>query len=131
MSATLIFRVLIAIRGCWIIVEWLFDRGAFSRVHSLSLLHPYASLVAGAIAVAFWLVLLVGMWFFQRWAQMILVLVIAVALITAPFRMHHFSLPWPPSFLRAIEAFILLVTGAIVAMSFLPPVREHFAKHEA
>ena len=130
-SATLIYRVLIAIRACWLVVEWLFDWRAFSRVTALSLLHPYASLIAGAIAVAFWLAMLVGMWFFQRWARLIFVLLVAVALLTSPFRPHHYSLSLPHSFEAAIGAFVLLLTGAIIAMSFLPPVRDCFTTNKA
>ncbi len=130
MSATLIYRILIAIRGCWLVLEWFFGWGAHSHVNSLTLLHPYVSLIAGGIAVLVWLVILVGMWFFQRWARLIFVLLIVVALVTSPFRAHY-SFSSPPSFVLAIGVFVLLLTGAIVAMSFLPPVRDHFAKNEA
>ena len=78
MNVTLIYRVLIAIRGCWIVVEWFFGWGPHSRVDSLTLLHPYASLVAHAIAVMFLLFILTGLWFFQRWARLIFVLLLAV-----------------------------------------------------
>ena len=128
MTAALIYRVLIAIRGCWLVVEWFFGWGAHSRVNSLTLLHPYASLIGNAIAVAFLLVVLTGMWFFQRWARLIFVLLLAVALVTSPFRAHY-SFSSPPSFAQAIGVFMLLLTGAIVAMSFLPPVRDCFAKN--
>jgi hypothetical protein len=131
MTATVIYRFLIAIRACWLIIEWLFSWGAHSRLSSFSLLHPYASLVADGIAVGFSLAILLGMFFFQRWARFIFVLLIAIALITAPFRMHYYSLPWPPSFVRAIEAFILLLTGAVIGMSFMPPVRDCFATQKA
>jgi hypothetical protein len=129
-NATLIYRVLIAIRGCWLVVEWFFGWGAHSRVDSLTLLHPYASLVVHAVAVALSLVILTGMWFFQRWARLIFVLLVALALVTSPFRAHY-SFSTPPSYAQAIVIFMLLLTGAIVAMSFLPPVRNCFAKNEA
>jgi hypothetical protein len=48
--------------------------------------HPYAALVADAIAVAFWLTMLAGLWFFQRWARLIFVVLFALALFTRPFR---------------------------------------------
>jgi hypothetical protein len=129
LNATLIYRVLIAIRGCWFVIELFFGWGAHSRVDSLTLLHPYASLVVHAVAVALWLVILTGMWFFQRWARLIFVLLVALALVTSPFRAHY-SFSTPPSFAHAIGIFMLLLTGAIVAMSFLPPVRDCFAKNE-
>ena len=131
MSATLIYRILIAFQGCWFLVEWLFGWGAHSRVNSLTLLHPYAAQIADGIAVALALAILLGMFFFRRWARLIFVLLTAVALVTAPFRVHHYSLSWAPSFVRAIQAFILLSTGAIVAMSFLPPVRDCFRTQKA
>jgi len=107
------------------------DWGAHSHINSLTLLHPYASVLAGGIAVAFWLVILTGMWFFQRWARLIFVLLVAVALLTSLFRPHHYSLSLPHSFEAAIGAFVLLLTGAIIAMSFLPPVRDCFATNKA
>jgi hypothetical protein len=129
-NATLIYRVLIAIRGCWFVVEWFFGWGAYSRIDSLTLLHPYASLVVHAAAVAFWLVILTGMWFFQRWARLIFVLLLALALVISPFRVHY-SFSSPPSFTVTVGIFMLLLTGAIVAMSFLPPVRDCFPAKEA
>jgi hypothetical protein len=125
MSAASIYRALIAIRGLWLVVEWSFGWGAHSRVNSLTLLHPYASLAADAVSVAFWLVKLTGMWFFQRWARLIFVVLLAVALVTSPFRTHY-SFSSPSSYIQTIGIFMLLLTGAVVAMSFLPPVRESF-----
>jgi hypothetical protein len=128
-STTLVYRVFIALRGCWIVLEWFFGWGARSNV---SLLHPYVHLIAGSVAVVLWLIILTGMWFFQRWARLIFVVLLAVALVTSPFLAHHYySFSSPPSFVLAIQVFVLLLTGAIVAMSFLPPVRDHFAKNEA
>jgi len=70
------------------------------------------------------------MLFFQRWARLIFVILLAVALFTSPFRAQHYSLSSPPSFVPVIAAVMLLVTGAIVAMSFLPPVRDCFFAEE-
>jgi len=129
-NPTLIYRVLIAIRGCWLVVEWFFGWGAHSRVDSFTLLHPYASLVVHAAAVAFWLVILTGMWFFQRWARFIFVLLLVVALVKSPFEAHDYVSSLP-SYAQTIGIFALLSTGAIIAMSFLPPVRDCFAAHNA
>jgi hypothetical protein len=63
-------------------------------------------------------------------ARLIFVLLLAVALVISLFRAHY-SFSSPPSFVQAIGVFMLLLTGAIVAMSFLPPVRDCFAKNEA
>ena len=86
---------------------------------------------ADGVAVAFWLAVLSGMWFFQRWARLIFVVFLPIALLTIPFRMHRYSLSSPPPLVAPVGAFILLLTGAILAMCFLPPVRDCFATKEA
>jgi hypothetical protein len=131
MSTSLVYRTLIVLRGCWLLVEWLFGWGAFSHVSTFKWTYPFANLAAEAIAVAFWLAILLGMWLFQRWARWAFVTIFAVALFTSPFRVHRYSLSSPPSFVAPVDLLILLLTGAIVAMSFLPPVRDFFAMKEA
>src|SRR5947199_5974167 len=54
------------------------------------------ALAADAIAVAFWVAVLAGMWFFQRWARLLFAVFLAVALLTSPFRAHHYSLSPAP-----------------------------------
>ena len=130
-SATLIYRALIAIRVSWIFAEWLFDWGVHSYASLFKSVHPYAALTTDAIVVAFWLAVLTGMWLFQRWARLIFIVLFAVALLTIPVRVHHFSLSSPPSFVAPMIRLMLLITVAILAMSFLPPVRDCFARKEA
>jgi hypothetical protein len=130
-STTIIYRGLISVRGCWLVVEWFFGWGASSHVTTFTLTHPYSALIAHGIAVALALILLVGMWFFRRWARWTFVVVLAIAFLTAPFRMQRYSLSIPPPFVAPVDTLMLLVTGAIVAMSFLPPVRDCFATREA
>jgi hypothetical protein len=62
---------------------------------------------------------------------LIFVVLLAVALLTSPFRVHHYSLSSPPSFVGPVGVLMLLITGAILTMSFLPPVRACFARKEA
>ena len=131
MSATLVYRGLIALRICWIFAEWLFGWGIYSHVSLFKLTHPYVALTGDAIEVAFLLAVLTGMWFFQRWARLIFVVLLAVALLISPFRMHHYSLSSQPSFVAPVGALMLLMSGAILAMAFLPPVRDCFARKEA
>lgn len=131
MNATLVYRVLIALRGCWLLVEWLFGWGAHSQVTTFTLTRPYATLIADGIAVALWLTILAGMWFFQRWARLIFVILLAIGLLTSLVRVQRYSLSSPPSSVPVIAVVMLLLTGAIVAMSFLPPVRDCFATKEA
>ena len=126
MDAAWIYRTLLIVRGTWAVLEWFFGLGP-QRVDSFTLLHPYASLIAHAIAVAFLLVILTGLWFFCRWARFIFVLLLAVAVIASPFRAHHF-ISAPSALFATISLLILLLTGAIVTMSFLPPVRDMFAQ---
>jgi hypothetical protein len=75
--------------------------------------------------------MLLGLFFFQRWARLTFVLVGAVAVLSLPFRLPGYSLSSPPSFFPAIATLMLLVTGAIIAVSFLPPVRNEFATQTA
>src|SRR5262245_44913660 len=72
-SVILVYRGLIAIRGSWIFAEWIFGWGVYSHASLFKSTHPYATLTVDAITVAFWVVMLVGMWFFQRWARLIFV----------------------------------------------------------
>jgi hypothetical protein len=71
MSAMLIYRALPFLRGCWLLLEWLFGWGPHARVNSFASLHPYAAVFADAVAVASWLVILGGLWFFRRSASFI------------------------------------------------------------
>jgi len=128
MTATHVYRTLIAIRGGWIFAEWLLGWGPYSHLSLFRSTHPYAALTADAMAVASWVAMLAGMWLFQRWARLMFVVLLAVALLTSPFRVHHYSLSSPPVFVPTVAVLMLLLTTAILAMSFLPPVRDCFAR---
>ena len=96
-----------------------FSAGECSRKSACSeLTHPFGALFADAVAVAICLAILLGMGFFQRWARLIFVIVLAVGLLTGPFRVHRYSLSSPPSFVAPVGVFMLLLTGAIVANVF-------------
>ena len=127
MNAVSVFRALLAIRGCWSLLEWFFDWGSSARLESLKLLHPYLSLFAGALGEALFLALLAGLWFFQRWARSLFVALLALALVYSIFRPHHVA-SIPPAFVITIMWIMVMLHGAIVAMSFLPPVRDLFAR---
>jgi hypothetical protein len=129
-NATLVYRSLIAIRGCWIFAEWIFGWGVYSHVSLFRSTHPYGALTADVIAVAFWLIMLAGMWLFQTWARLIFVVLLAAAVLISPFRVHHFSLSSPPSFVAPVGVLMLFITGAILAMSFLLPVGDCFARNK-
>ena len=75
----------------WLLVApgRLFGWGPHARVNSFASLHPYAALFADAVAVASWLVILAGLWFFRRWAGLIFVLVLAVSVVYRALGPHH------------------------------------------
>ena len=71
-------------------------------------------------------VVLAGLWYFRRWARLIFVLALALSVVDSAFWPYR-GLSLPPSFVLAIGWCVVLLNGAIVAMSFLPPVRDVFA----
>jgi hypothetical protein len=129
MGAVSIYRALLLLRGCWLLVVWFFGWEAHStRVNSFALLHPYAVLFADALAVASWLVILAGLWFFRRWARLIFVLLLLAGIIYSALGPHHHFRSAPPSFVFTVSSFVVMLNGAVVAMSFLPPVRDSFVR---
>ncbi len=72
MNAVAIYRALLLVRGCWLLAEWIFGWGSFGHVNSLTVLHPFVSLVGDAVSVVALLIILAGLWFFRRWARLIL-----------------------------------------------------------
>jgi hypothetical protein len=125
MSAVLIYRALLLVRVGWLLVEWFFGWDARRHV-SFTLLHPHASLFAHAAAEFVLFVILAGLWFFRRWARLIFVLALALSVVDSAFWPYH-DLSLPPSFVLAISWGVVMLNSAIVAMSFLPPVRDVFA----
>jgi hypothetical protein len=64
--------------------------------------------------------------FFVAGRVCLLVLAIALPVVNSFLGPYH-SLLLPPSFVLPIGWCVVIVNGAIAAMSFLPPVREVFA----
>jgi hypothetical protein len=126
MSAVAVFRMLLLIRACWSVLQWFFDWESSARLESLKLLHPYLSLFAGALGEALFLALLAGLCFFHRWARSLFVVLLAVAFVFRAFRPYH-PTSVTPTFVGAIMWCMVMLHGAIVAMSFLSPVRDMFA----
>ena len=125
MRAVSIYRALLLVRVGWLLVEWFFGWDARRHV-SFTLLHPHASLFAHAAAEFTLFVVLAGLWFFRRWARLIFVLALALSVVDSAFWPYH-DLSLPPSFVLAISWGVVMLNSAIVAMSFLPPVRDVFA----
>lgn len=126
MRAVSIYRALLLVRVGWLLVEWFFGWDARRHVNSFTLLHSYASLFAHAATEFTLFVVLAGLWFFRRWARLIFVLVLALSIVYTAFWPNH-GVSLPPSFVLAIDWCVVMLNGAIVAMSFLPPVRDVFA----
>jgi hypothetical protein len=125
MSAVSIYRVLLLARVGWLLLEWFLGWDARRHVN-FTLLHPYASLFAHAAAEFTLFVVLAGLWFFRRWARLIFVLALALSVVDSAFWPYR-GLSLSPSFALGISWCVVMLNGAIVAMSFLPPVRDVFA----
>ena len=126
MSAVSIYRVLLLARVGWLLVEWFFGWDARRHVNSFTLLHPYAAHLAHVAAEFTLFVILAGLWFFRRWARLLFVLALALSIVDSAFWPYR-GLSLSPSFAVAMSWCVVMLNGAIVAMSFLPPVRDVFA----
>jgi hypothetical protein len=126
MRAVSIYRALLLVRVGWLLLEWFFGWDARRHVNSFTLLHPYTTLLAHAAAEFTLLVILIGLWFFRRWARLLFVLALALSVVDSAFWPYR-GLSLPPSFALSISWCVVMLNGAIVAMSFLPPVRDVFA----
>ena len=124
MRAVSIYRALLFLRVGWLLVEWFFGWDA-RRHMSFTLLHPHASLFAHAAAEFTLLVILAGLWYFRRWARLLFVLALVLSVIDSAFWPYR-GLSLSASFAIAISWCVVMLNGAIVAMSFLPPVRDVF-----
>ena len=124
MRAIPIYRVLLFLRVGWLLVEWFFGWDARRHV-SFTLLHSHASLFVHAAAEFTLLIILAGLWYFGRWARLLFVLALVLSVIDTIFWPYR-GLSLTPSFAIAISWCVVMLNGAIVAMSFLPPVRDVF-----
>jgi hypothetical protein len=127
MHAISVYRALLAVRAGWFLLAWFFGWGLSEHSRSFVSLHPYAALFGQAVAAAFALAILAGLWCFRRWARLLFVVLCVVGIIYGAFRVHK-PRSMPPAFLAPIYSLVVMANGAIVAMSFLPPVRDMFAQ---
>ena len=125
MSAIPIYRALLSLRVGWLLVEWFFGWDA-RRHMSFTLLHPHASLFAHAALEFALLVILAGLWYFRRWARLLFVLALVLSVVDSAFWPYR-GLSLTPSIAIAMSWCVVMLNGAIVTMSFLPPVRDVFA----
>jgi hypothetical protein len=126
MRSVSIYRALLLVRVGWLLLEWFFGWDARRHANSFTLLHPYATLFAHAAAEFTLFVILAGLWFFRRWARLMFVLALALSVVDSAFWPYH-GLSLPPSFVLGISWCVVMLNGAIAAMSFLSPVRDVFA----
>ena len=124
MRAVSIYHTLLFLRVGWLLVEWFFGWDA-RRHGSFTLLQPHASLFAHAAAEFTLLIILAGLWYFLRWARLLFVLALVVSVIDSAFWPYH-GISLSPSFAIAISWCVVILNGAIVAMSFLAPIRDVF-----
>ena len=124
MRAISIYRALLFLRVGWLLVEWFFGWDARRHV-SFTLLHPHASLFVYAAAEFALLVILAGLWYFYRWARLLFVLALVFSVVDGIFWPYR-GLSLTPSFAIAMSWCVVMLNGAIVAMSFLSPVRDVF-----
>ncbi len=85
--------------------------------------------VGMVIAVwALFLVPLIGLWFYQRWARVVFIVILVIAVLIS-FRRSHIHLDVHlPFFFSTIALLQHGFYGAVTAMMFLPPVSELFGK---
>ena len=125
MRAVPIYHALLLVRVGWLLVEWFLGWDARRHV-SFTLLHPYASLFVHTVAEFILLIILAGLWYFRPWARLLFVLALALSIVDGAFWPYH-GLLLPTLFVFAITWCVVMLNGAIVAMSFLRPVRDVFA----
>jgi hypothetical protein len=125
MHAVSVYRSLLAVRAGWFLLAWFFGWGISEHSRSFASTHPDAAVIAEALGAAFTLTILAGLWFFRRWARLLFLILCVVGIAYGAFRVHQ-PRSMPPVSLRPIISFIVMANGAIVAMSFLPPVRDMF-----
>jgi hypothetical protein len=126
MRAISIYRALLLVRAGWLVLEWSSGWDSRRHVNSFTLLHPHAASFANTAVECTLLLILVGLWFFRGWARLIFFFILAFSVVDGVFWPYR-GLSVPSSFALTITWCVVALNGAIVAMSFLPPVRDVFA----
>ncbi len=115
MSPVSVYRTLLLVRGGSFVGAWVVNWSHWT--------HPYTSLVASLLFSAVLLIVLIGLWFFHRWARWAVVLLLAPGVVYAAVRPHH-------SVVSATMLFAVMLNTMIIAGPFLPPLRDMFAKQD-
>jgi hypothetical protein len=119
MRAPTVFRGLLLLLA---IIELLGFGEVLAQLSAYPALPLYLALAA-AIVVSF--SPLVGLWFYQRWARVLFIVILVLTVLDSVLHKSplHVHLPY---FFGAIRFLVSGLDGAIVAMMFLPPTRGLF-----
>jgi hypothetical protein len=95
---------------------------------SIDAFYPHLAAVTAILVYIALILILVGLWFFRRWARTMYLLIFAVSIVSGLFQ-HA------PVFVSSTVLTLATVSrtldGAIITMTFLSPLREAFAKRKA
>src|SRR4051794_19335731 len=111
MSVISIYRMLIAIRGCWWLIGLCCGWGLSADTRSSISLHPHAAAFADLAALAVYLTILVGLWFFRRWARFLFIVSLFLIVASGALRSHE-STTKPPRSLAPVGVFVTMIGGA-------------------
>ena|SRR5215475_4404217 len=117
MGPVLVYRTLLLVRGCWWVWGWVLAWSHWTRGSSHTLL--FATFIFSTLG----LVVLIGLWFFHRWAQWTVVVLLLLGLVYVVARPHHSGVS--ATFLLGLALNIMIVAGP-----FMPPLRDKFAKQD-
>jgi hypothetical protein len=127
MRALIVFRgllVLLAMADLVVLVVILSQLGAFEPR-----IPRYGVLGVAIVVCALMLAPLVGLWFYHKWARVLFIVILilpSLGDLVLPHRSHlHFHLPF---FFGEMSFWVHGFYGALVAMMFLPPVRDMFGR---
>ncbi len=125
MRASTVFRGLLLLLA---ILQFLGFVVVAAHLDAFDRIPPYVLLGMAIAVYALALAPLVGLWFYHRWARVVFIvlLMLDVLDLALPHRgqpSFHF-----PSFFSEIWFLMHGLNGAIVAMMFLPPIREMFGR---
>src|SRR4051812_31161157 len=101
MATVSVYRALLIVRACWLLIGWFFGWGLSEHSRSFASIHPYAALFGQAFGVAFGLIILAGLWFFRRWARLLFVVLLVAAVLYGAFQVHEPRV-MPPVFLAPV-----------------------------
>jgi len=115
MNAVSVYRTLLLVRGGWLALKWFAHLSHWSRWT-----HPYEPLVAALLSAGL-VIVLTGLWLFRSWARWTFIVLLIPAVAYGATQRDQ-------PLIQPTTLFIVVLSGAIIAMSFLPPVRDMFAK---